>query len=35
MTDWAGRFEELLGDLGKQIRGAARAVGAALQDDPI
>jgi phosphatidate phosphatase APP1 len=35
MADWTGQFEDLLGDLGKQIRGAARAVSAALRDDPI
>jgi hypothetical protein len=35
MADWSGQFEDLLGDLGKQIRGVARAVGAGLRDDPI
>ena len=35
MAHWTGQFEDLIGDLGKQIRGAARAVGAALRNDPI
>ena len=34
MKDWTARIESLLGNVRKQVGGAARAIGSALDDDP-
>ena len=34
MTDWTARIESLLGNVRKQVGGAARAIGSALDNDP-
>ena len=34
MKDWSARLESLIGEVRKQLGGAARAIGSALDDDP-